>query len=89
MKNIPVWARDIPLLSGEVRHESERAVNLAWCEQIASTAAERAEWVRVLSPDPQPHHNTQVRDLGSFTERQRQRAAAAPGWEWKSHAQAA
>lgn len=80
---LPVWAHDIPLLDKNVRHESERAVNLAWCEQIASTAAERAEWVRVLSPSPQPHHNTQVRDLESFSERQRQRMKRANWWPLK------
>ena len=76
---LPAWAHDIPLLGKNVRHESERAANLAWREQIASSAAERAEWMRVLSPGPQPHHNTQVRDLESFTERQRHRMQQA-GW---------
>ena len=82
-KTLPPWAHDIPRLPEDVRHESERAVNLAWREQIEKKAAERAEWMRVLSPGPQPHHNTQVRDLGSFTERQRQRMKRAGWWPFK------
>lgn len=77
-KDIP-WTHDIPLLDAEERALSEAAVNAAWAEQVKREKAEKAEWLRVLAPDPQPHHNTQCRDLESFTERQRARMRAA-GW---------
>lgn len=73
------WTTDIPLLDPDTRRMSERAVNLEMAKQLEADAAERERWLRVLSPNPQPHHNTQVRDLGSFTERQRARMKAA-GW---------
>lgn len=76
---LPTWAHDIPLLDSEARAMSERAVNLAWTEMQEQQAAERARWLTVLSPAPQPHHNTQIRDLESFTERQRLRMKLA-GW---------
>ena len=79
-QHLPEWANDIPLLDPATRRMSERAVHLAWAEQVKREAAEKAEWLRVLSPSPQPHHNTQVRDVESFTERQRARMKAA-GWQ--------
>lgn len=75
----PEWAHDIPLLDPDTRRLSERAVNQQWADQLQREAAERARWLKVLSPAPQPHHNTQIRDLESFTERQRARMKAA-GW---------
>ena len=78
-QHLPEWANGIPLLGAEERAMSEAAVNAAWAEQVKRVAAEKAEWLRVLAPDPQPHHNTQVRDVESFTERQRKRMKIA-GW---------
>lgn len=75
----PEWANDIPVLDPDVRRLSERAVNQQWAEQLQREAEERARWLKVLSPSPQPHHNTQVRDLESFTKRQRLRMKLA-GW---------
>lgn len=73
--NTPVWARDIPLLDPEARSMSERAVNLAWAEQLHRQVEEHNRWRHVLAPDPSRNNYT-VR--GPYRRRRRASRYALP-----------